>query len=68
MAVLDFLLVLAVALSLFGVVVLYVCDELMEQLYELCGGLVGEVREIEGDDDGAAFHWISLRAHRMCSG
>ena len=56
------MLVLAITVSLFGVVVLYVCKELLEQLDELCGGLVGEARKIEGHDDGVAFHWSSSRA------
>ncbi len=62
------MLVLAITMSLFGVVVLYVCIEVVKQLDELCGGLVGEARETEGDDDGAAFHWRSPRAHGRCSG
>ena len=50
------MLMLAILVSLFGVVALYVCKEMVEQLDELRGGLVGEARETEGDDDGAAFH------------
>ena len=66
-AVLDFVLVLAITVGLFGVVVLYVGKELVEQLDELCGGLVGEARKIEGHDDGVAFHWSSPRAVWRCS-
>jgi len=63
----DFLLALSIAVNLFGVVVLDAANEFVEQLEKLCGGLVGEARKNEGQDDGVAFHWTSSRAAWTCS-
>jgi hypothetical protein len=63
----DFSLALVVAVGLCGVMVLDAGDEFVEQLDELCGGLVGEARKNEGQDDAVAFHWTSSRAAWTCS-
>ena len=63
----DFSLSLVIAVNLSGVVVLDAGKECVEQLDELCGGLIGEARQQEGQDDGVAFHWTSSRAAWMCS-
>jgi len=60
-------LTLVVAMNLFGVVVLDAGNELVEQLDELSGGVVGKARQQEGPDDGVAFHWTSSRAAWTCS-
>ena len=49
-----------IAVDLLGVVVFDAGDDFVEQLDELCGGLVGEARQHEGQDDGVAFHWHLL--------
>ena len=63
----DVALALVIAVNLFGVVVLDAGKECVEQLYELCGGLIGEAWQQEGQDDGVAFHWTSSRAAWTCS-
>ena len=64
---LALLLTLVIAVNLCCVVVLDAADELVEQLDELCGGLVGEARKQEWQDDRVAFHWTSSMAVWMCS-
>lgn len=64
---LDFLPSFAIVVSLFGVVVLDAGNDFVEQLEELCGGLIGEARKNEGQEDGVAFHWTSSRAVWTCS-
>jgi hypothetical protein len=39
----------------------------VEQLDQLCGRLIGEAWQQEGQDDGVAFHWTSSRAVWTCS-
>lgn len=59
----GFSLPLVVAVDLCGVVVFDAGDELLEQLDELRGGLVGEARQIEGEDHGFAFHRSGAASH-----
>ena len=63
----DVVLALVIAVNLFGVVVLDAGKKCVEQLDELCGGLIAEARQQEGQDDGVAFHWTSSRAVWTCS-
>ena len=60
-------LALVIAMNLFGVMVLDAGQELVEQLDELCGGVVAEARPQERQDDGAAFHCTSSMAAWTCS-
>lgn len=50
------MLALVIALHLLGVVVLDAGEDGVEQIKQLSGGLVGEVRQQEGQDGGVAFH------------
>ena len=58
---------LAMTVSLLCVLMLDGRHEFVEQLDQLCGGLVGEARKSKWQDDGAAFHWTSSRAFWTCS-
>ncbi len=64
---LALILTLVIAVDLCCVVVFDAADELVEQLDELCGGLVGEAGKQEWQDDGVAFHWTSSMAVWTCS-
>lgn len=63
----DFSLTFVIVVNLIGVVVFDAGDECVEQLEELRGGLVGETRKQEGQDDCVTFHWTSSRAAWTCS-
>lgn len=65
--VLNFSLTFVIAVNLIGVVVFDAGENCVEQVDKLCGGLVGEARKNEGQDDGEAFHWTSSRAAWTCS-
>ena len=63
----DFWLALVIAVGLCGVMVLDAGEQFVEQLDELCGGLVSQARKHEGQQDAVAFHWTSSRAAWTCS-
>lgn len=65
----DILLSAVVTVDLSAVVELDAFDELVEQIDELHGGLVGKVGQTEAHNYGgiAGFHWISSIALWTCS-
>jgi hypothetical protein len=58
----NFSLTLVIAVNLLGIVVLDAGVDCVEQVEQLCGGLVGEAWKSERQDDGVAFHWTSSSA------
>jgi hypothetical protein len=51
-----------IAMDLFGILVLDGDDELLQRVEDLRGAFIGEHRQVQGQDDGSAFHRCDRRA------
>jgi hypothetical protein len=52
-----------IAMDLFGILVLDGGDEVLERVEQLGGAFIGEDRQVQGQDDGSAFHqggWCTM--------